>query len=425
MVFGWGKKKSAQKSEPNLPSKKEVGLYDVPYVVSDLSKLRTKQLISEVSRFREKTNPLIKELSDIIRQLEKDDLKVDDIDKHLRVIVVRGKKQVIEIIKRETVPLDKVSSFDDVIKLNNNLGSMLKKIGDVLGRQTRVIHIFAKKYAEKLKQILEEMNENNTEIKSLIKNFETSNSYSKSILESLEKLKKIEQNLQSKKDKILKLEQSLDEVIKKIESQKNSLADLKNSSAYRSFQETKKILSNMDSQKNKIKNEIDSYFTKISRPLSRYEYASSLDKEQKTLLSQLIDNAFNVMVPANKDSIIVILENVRKGISTGTISVKDTEKSMAHLTETVEALDNLTSKVESFLNQKKELESRISSTRPSKLETLEKSLNHMQEERREIDSKIKQLTQEVSDDEQLIPELIRRIESDLRLFSNVQYSVTI
>ena len=38
------------------------------------------------------------------------------------------------------------------------------------------------------------------------------------------------------------------------------------------------------SQKLKIKNEINAQFTKISRPLSRYEYGSSLDKDQKNLL---------------------------------------------------------------------------------------------------------------------------------------------
>ena len=40
-------------------------------------------------------------------------------------------------------------------------------------------------------------------------------------------------------------------------------------------------------QKSQIKIQIDAQFTKISRPLSRYEYGSSLDKEQKNLLSQL------------------------------------------------------------------------------------------------------------------------------------------
>ena len=48
----------------------------------------------------------------------------------------------------------------------------------------------------------------------------------------------------------------------------------------------KNTLDTFSTQKSKIKNEVDTQFTKISRPLSRYEYGSSLDKEQKNLLTR-------------------------------------------------------------------------------------------------------------------------------------------
>ena len=45
--------------------------------------------------------------------LDKDDLKIDDIDKHLAIIVVRGKKQVIDMItKRCYSTTGNVSSID-------------------------------------------------------------------------------------------------------------------------------------------------------------------------------------------------------------------------------------------------------------------------------------------------------------------------
>jgi len=47
------------------------------------------------------------------------------------------------VIKKEATNLPEISSFEDSMKMNNVLNHKLKKIGDVLGRQTRVIHIFA------------------------------------------------------------------------------------------------------------------------------------------------------------------------------------------------------------------------------------------------------------------------------------------
>ena len=145
MVFGWGKKKQEEKPVVEVPSRKEISLEDVPGIVSELQNLRKSQSISEIKHLRNSTQPLINELSQIGISLEKDNLRVDDIDKHLAIIVVRGKKQVIHVIKKDVIPLPEVETIDDIYRVDNSLNQVLKKVGDVLGRQTRVIHIFAKK----------------------------------------------------------------------------------------------------------------------------------------------------------------------------------------------------------------------------------------------------------------------------------------
>ena len=133
MVFGWGKKKEVKKSVEEIPQNKEIPLSDVTKIVNDLYHLRTSQTISEIKDLRNQTAPLIDDLINIGNVLEKDNLNVDDIDKHLAIIVVRGKKQVIEMIKKGVVPLPEISTIDDAEKLNSSLNQILKKVGDVLG----------------------------------------------------------------------------------------------------------------------------------------------------------------------------------------------------------------------------------------------------------------------------------------------------
>ena len=101
MVFGWGKKKGEPIHE-EIPHHREIPLSEVQKITQDLLDLRKTQTLTEVKSLRYYTLPLIKELSGIAKTLEKDDLKVEDIDKHLRIIVVRGKKQVIDIIKKNS-----------------------------------------------------------------------------------------------------------------------------------------------------------------------------------------------------------------------------------------------------------------------------------------------------------------------------------
>jgi hypothetical protein len=140
MVFGWGKKKEEKSEETH--SEKQIQLSDVSKIVQKMLELRTSQILIDIKSLRDNTEPLIHDLISIGNTLEKDNLQVDDIDKHLRIIVVRGKQQVIDMIKKDANHLPKINSFDDIENMHMVLNQMLKKIGDVLGRQTRVIQIF-------------------------------------------------------------------------------------------------------------------------------------------------------------------------------------------------------------------------------------------------------------------------------------------
>ena len=421
MVFGWGKKKEEPDSEKsNL--QKQIHLQDISKIIQQTLELRTSQTLSEIKLLRNNTEPLIKELVMIGNTLEKDDLQVDDIDKHLRIIVVRGKQQVIDMIKKDATSLPDIASYDDAENLNLVLHQMLKKIGDVLGRQTRVIHIFAKKYAEKLKEILIQMNSNHTEIQKLLKIHDQTKSSHGEIFESLKEIDDLKINLKKKQQKIAEIHSFIDSLDQKIASIEDLIKKIKASDNYVQYLNLKQTLNTFDHKKNQIKNEIDSQFTKISRPLSRYEYISS-DKEQKKLLYKLIKDPFDVLLLKNKDSIITILENIRKGISSGSISVKDFEKSSYQITETEEALDGFIRQVDDFIQQRQHIQDQINALESDKLSLHTRDLNTALYDKDNSKSKIRAIEDEINADHLLVPKLISEIEVKLQTFSNTKYTI--
>jgi len=422
MVFGWGKKKNEQIPR-EIFKQKEIKLSEVQKIIKDFLDLRNAQTLTEIKMLRDQTSPLIKELAGIAHALENDNLKVDDIDKHLRIIVVRGKKQVIDIIKKDATDLPEVSSFDDIINMNNVLNHKLKKIGDVLGRQTRVIHIFAKKYAVKLKEILAEMNSNINEIQKLIKNSQDTKSASNEITELLDKIKKLENDSISKNQRMSETQNMLDSVRDKIKHLEISIEKIKSGKKYAEFLKLNQSLSSFKDTKNRIKNEIDAQFTKISRPLGRYEYASSLDKELKSLLSQLIKEPYNALTQKNKNSIIVIFESVRKGISSGSISVKDVEKSTSYLRETEELLGEFIQKINNFVEKKQEIQSKITEFDNNELSTLQKNLEKATTQKQDNGSKISSFKKDIDENHENIPKIISEIENKLKRFSNTDYTI--
>jgi len=423
MVFGWGKKKQEETPIEEVPKDREISLSNVSNIVTDLYELRTSQTVSEIKNLRNNTEPLINDLIKIGKVLDNDNLNIDDIDKHLAIIVVRGKKQVIDVIKRGVTNLPEVSSINDAQKLHSSLNLILKKVGDVLGRQTRVIHIFAKKYANQLKENLEVMNRNHSEISRILKNFESTKSSVTEISNTLQQIKVLQTSQIEKTQKISNYSDESKKLQEKITSISKSIEEIKSSDEYKKYLDLKIKLDSFISQKPKIKNEISIQFTKISRPLGRYEYASSLDKEQKNILTKLVNDPFDALVPENKDSIIIILENVRKAISSGSISVKDVEKTLSQITETEEKLDELIKQVSEYFKKYQFIQNDMNSFKSDNLYTLENELTKNNSFRDDSKSKIKTFQMEIHETDLKIPQLISEIEVQLRRFSNTRYTI--
>ncbi len=424
MVFGWGQKKKEKQKVETIPLKKEIPLSEIKKTIDGILDLRTKTLVAEVDSFRNQMNPKLKELSKIASELEKDNLNVDDIDIHLRILVVRGKQQVISAIQKEaTIQLQEIKTYDDVLTFNEVASKILKKIGDVLGRQTRVIHIFAKKYAGKLKNILSTLKSDKEEIQDLVNNHTNFLQGISDISDELNEIDESKRSIDEKKNKVSNFKNSIDDFTNKINKLTQEIDDLKSTKEYNSFLEIKKKISNLAIEEHDIKNEIESQFTKISRPLSKYSYVSSLEKQQKILMEKLLESPSKELTSENKSDIVTILNSVRKAVESGSISTKDSEKSLNQVDETFKMLDPFINKVSEFNQKKHSLESELDVFDLKKLTQKESELEKTGNDKQDLESKIDRFERDIDDIVKKIPTLIQDIEKIMRAVSSTSYTV--
>ena len=424
MIFGWGKKKEKSQEIETLPLEKQISLSEVNKITNEIKSLREKTLVSDYKSFKNKIDDQLIELIRIAKQLEKDNLKTEDIDKHLRTIVMRGKRQVITTINKEaTVDFNKINSYDDVLKLDKEISQVLKKIGDVLGRQTRVIHIFAKKYAAKLKNILSTLDADAKELHTILKNYRNLEENILSISDNLTQINKINVDQQTGEKRLIELNDQKGSLIKKIESTQQEIEKLKDSKEYSKFHEIQDSINNLQSEKSRISSDIDQQFTKISRPLTKYGYVSSLDKPLKILMGKLLQNPFDVLTPENKANIITILQSARKGVQSGFVSVKDMEKSLIQIDETTEILDNFINKIFEFNSKKQKLQSELKIFNISELEKKQSELSKAKSDQDDLENKIHIFENEISESKTKIPNIIKDIEGRLREISSTKYTI--
>jgi predicted nucleic acid-binding Zn-ribbon protein len=410
MVFGWGKKKQ---EEPEISTKK-VTLDQIDSILSrkkeELKKkiaIQSKPMFSEI---QSELNSIYK----IIDHLKNDDLKVDDIEKILRVIVVRAKTEVIDVISKESKkPLPSVSTYEDVLKTQEAASYTLKKIGDVLGKHSRVIHVFAKKYAQDLKDHLELVTEDNLRISRMLGDYSALESSSGMIKEMISKMNASAQEIADIKNHIIKLQESDLAAQKLYESTQKQITDARTSSEYLQHLEIKNKIQQIKSQEERLDREIDDEFSKISRPLGKYVYVTSLEKSLKSILERLVEQPSKMIATESKASIITILESCMKGIVSGTVSVKETDKSVVHITHLMSSLDSMIAKKAAIQSQIQEVEKQALSFDRKKLESLEKQLAKSKSDSEDAQAKIKNLQSELDQKSSQRQKLASDLESTL------------
>ena len=424
MVFGWGKKKLDENEINVVPKEKHIILSDVSNILEEISSVRTKTIMAEVKTFRNKIDSNRKTLLKITKELDGDTLNTEEIDHHLRRLVDRGKSDVLSIIKKEcTKNLIEINSFDDVKAFSETVTKMLKRVGDSLGRHSNVIHIFAKKYAKRLKDDLRVMQSDNKEISVLVTNHIDLENEVEKITENIIEYEQFQESLvalDGRKDNAEKNIQNLIEM-------KNNIIDeietLKNSKEYTAYLKIKEEINSFPSVKLEIKNQIDSQFANISRPMNKYIYISALDKLQKKLLENLINNPIDVLTDENKDEIIQILEAVIKNVKSESISVKNIEKSLNQLNQTISLVDEFIDKINKCGQSKIDAENRLSVFNYANLEKKELDLSKNKNNTSDTESELESFDLETDSITESMSESIKLIESTLNQISAVHYVI--
>ena len=424
MVFGWGKKKLEENEINVIAKEKHILLSDVSDILEEISSVRTKTIMAEVKTFRNKIDSNRKTLLKITKELDGDTLNTEEIDHHLRRLVDRGKSDVLSIIKKECIKnLIEINSFDDVKAFSETVTKMLKRVGDSLGRQSNVIHIFAKKYAKRLKDDLRVMQSDNKEISVLVTNHIDLENKVEKITENIIEYEQFQESLvvlHDRKENTQKNIQKFTEMNKNIIDE---IETLKNSKEYTAYLKIKEEINSFPSVRLEIKNQIDSQFANISRPMNKYIYISSLDKPQKKLLENLINNPIDVLTDENKDEIIQILEAVIKNVKSESISVKNIEKSLNQLNQTISLVGTFIDKINKCSQSKIDAENRLSIFNYANLEKLELDLSKSKNNKNDTESELESIELERDSITESMSESIKLIELTLNQISAIHYVI--
>ena len=429
MVFGWGKKKDVieeRKEEIIIPSNKETTIQKIPEILQNITDLRQKTLVLEAKSFRNGIDLGRKTILSIAQELDTADLKTDDMDPNLRILVNRGKKEVIETIQNEfKSEFSQINSFNDVFAFQKKALKGVKKIGDMLGKHSRVIHIFAKKYAKKLKDDMETFTNSLKEANSLISNYNSNQELLNEIKASLRNYSKVKEDISKQRWRISQLEKSLKDEKEKERNLNETINVMKSSNKYKEFQKTKSDIDSIyDKEKFFIK-KVDNEFIKISRPLNKYVYVSSLEKPLKKMVEVLATSPFQVLSLQNESSIKTILDSVLAGIDSGAVSVKDINKSKQAVNKIKEILSDMLKEKNSFDEKKSVLNHKLNDFDNDKFIDLSDNMQKTYDNMKDLNSRIVDIQENLTTSKKSIFDIIYKLELNLKQASSTSYKISL
>ena len=424
MVFGWGKKKTQQYEEDITSREKEIFLSEIPDIIKQLKSIKEKTVISETGIFRNKIKSNCDSILKTVGDFEHASIKSEDLDPHLYTILQRGKKQVVSTINQEcTVNFPDIISLNEVLTFHKLSTRMLKKIGDMVGRQSTVLHTLANKFANRLKDDLTNLKDGNDEIQTLIDNHINFEDKTNEILENIDKYNQSEKSVVVMNNNQKQMKKNMKDLSSAIQHDMDEIESIKSSKEYTNFSKVQENIGNLSVGMYKIKNDIEIQFTKISRPLNKYVYITSLGKSEKKLLEDLANNPFDIISKTSKQDVTKILELVRNSVQSGAVSVKDVNKSLLHIDETLEKLDSFLRKISEHNQLKDNLENDLKNYNFENLRQNELKLRKHQDDKSKTESKTESLHVEIDNVNESLPNQIKFIETSLNKISPILYSI--
>ena len=425
MVFGWGKKKSTNETVESK-HERQISFSDINQILKENETHLLGKILEQAKSIGEQLDIERKNIIQTMSLFENDDLNAKDVDKSLKVLIERGKKAVVLGLKRETaVILSNPETFSNLANLNLQTGQMLKRIGDTLGINSRVMHVFARKYADKLKEDLADMTKNKRHLQALVDEYTNFEAASKNILESIEEIKKSKKEIEGKDHRLIELRKEIENNKNMVNNLEQDIHSLKSTKEYQEFLNVKKEMGSLMPEKNAIKNEINLQFSKISRPLGKYSYISSLEKPLKIIMDRLVAEPSEIITSENKNAIIEILQATVKSVVAGNVSVKDSQKAAEQIEETIGRLDEFINLKHNLAKKMNEFEGKLVVFNIRDLEEREKKVARAKENIIQSESSLKTLEREISEDSKRPPQIAHDIETKINEISKTRITLKI
>jgi hypothetical protein len=419
--FGFFKRKTLdyfhdKKKDSNLVE--SVKNNELLEIVENEKKALEKDLIDNLEPARKLVLDCLDRLRKNADELEEEQIRVEN--PKFESLINNSKKILITSIKKESfIDSSEIKNYEEAIKFKNNLELLINRFGQVGDSHNRILNEFMRKQLNKLKGEFDNLSSLLKEVTKIIATKENEINRCIECKQNLILLDEKMNERKTKKDRLSELIEETQTIDKNIMEGKKQYEDFEKSEE---FQNTSKILAEIDEKKNEIvgfeKNMIN-MVSNLSRPITKFSYLAS--KEIQGRLETMLNHPLEIF--KDNSHYLQLFGELRKQVNEKSIHVKDPEKTIHQIDEIVNSLPSLSTKLKKLKDQLIELESSVNSNNMIHLEDIRKNVEINEKYRLENTTRIKETENIINELDITSKAMKKKVEDSLVELTNTKYSI--
>ena len=315
----------------------------------------------------------------ITEEMENEKVKVED--EKFRPSVESSRRILVSSLKKESssdfpVP----SSIPEAKKFQERLQSLMERLGDVSGSHSKLLTTFMKKHTGKIKGEFDVISSLERRTDKIMEDFEEDKRPLMNCITVLTKISQMVDSILQQKNELQKVEGEISKLELQDQNLAKELAGLEKSSDFESTAKTIQELKLAQEEENEFHKYLGDLFSPVSRALTKYSYGTS--KATSSKLQILMETPWKIFEQAKEqknhdrdlESYGALLADVHKGVSTGKIKLKDSDKTIKHFEMIIDSLPDLKRRSELLSHRLRSLEKKKDHSIISTAEDLRRKL---------------------------------------------------
>jgi hypothetical protein len=305
----------------------------------------------------------------LAEEMENEKVKVEE--EKFKPTVESSRKILVSSLKKEvSSDFPTPNSISEAKKFQERLQSLMERFGDVSGSHSKVLTTFMKKHTGKIKGEFDSISSLEKRTNKIMEYFEEDRRPVADCIKVLTKTSQMVDSVRRQEGELQKVEDETSRLEAETQDIARKLDDVERSSDFDSASKTLQEIKLVQEEEQEFHKYLGDLFSPVSRALAKYSYGTSKStssrlqilmktpwkifeqpKEEKMNFGQLQESQ-----SGDLDSYKSLLAEVYKAVSTGKITLKDSDKTVKHFEQIVESLPSLSKRSKLISDKLKSLE---------------------------------------------------------------------